>query len=79
VATRPEYRRRGVINALLGAVLDEGRDQGFNLAQVSSYIGNTPAEQAYLKAGFRHYDEKRHPDFEALIGCPGIARYLRDI
>lgn len=79
VATRPEYRRMGVISALIDAILDRGRDRGFRLAQVSSYIGNTPAEHAYLNAGFKHHDEKRHPDFEALIGCPGIARYLRDI
>jgi ribosomal protein S18 acetylase RimI-like enzyme len=79
VATRPEYRRRGVINALLDAILDRGREQGFKLAQVSVYIGNTAAERAYMKAGFEYVDEKRHPDFEALIGCPGVARYLRDI
>lgn len=79
VATRPEYRRRGVTNALLDAILDKGREQGFKLAQVSVYIGNTAAEHAYIKAGFKYRGEKRHPDFEALIGCPGVAHYLRDI
>ena len=79
VATRPEYRRTGVLNALLDAILDLRREKGFKLAQVSSYIGNTPAQNAYMKAGFKYFDEKRHPDFEALIGCPGIKRYLRDI
>jgi len=42
-------------------------------------VGNTPAERAYRKAGFKYADEKRHPDFEALIGCPGMVRLLRDI
>jgi ribosomal protein S18 acetylase RimI-like enzyme len=79
VATRPEYRRRGAVSKLLEAVLGEGRKQGFHLAEVSFYIGNTPAERAYRKAGFKYADEKRHPDFEALIGCPGMVRLLRDL
>lgn len=79
VATLPEHRRAGVISKLIGAVLEKGREQGFSLAQVSFYIGNTPAERAYEKAGFRYVDEKRHPDFEAAIGCPGMIRFLRDI
>jgi translation initiation factor 4G len=79
VATRPEYRRRGAIGGLLEAVLDKGRQKGFELAQVSFYIGNTPAQQAYEKAGFKYHDEKRHPDFERVIGCPGMVRLLRDL
>ena len=79
VATLPEYRRRGVISELLQAILDRGRRLGFKLAQVSFYIGNTPAERAYEKAGFKYADEKRHPDFEALIGCPGMVRFLRPL
>ena len=79
VATLPEYRRRGVSSKLLGAILDQGRGQGFRLAQVSYYIGNIPAENAYNKAGFKFADEKRHQDFEALIGCPGMVRILHDL
>jgi len=79
VATLPQYRRMGVISKLLEAILNKGREQGFKLAEVSFYIGNTPAERAYKKAGFRYADEKRHPDFEALIGCPGMIRLLRDL
>jgi len=79
VATLPEYRRRGAIDKLLEAVLEEGRKQGFRLAQVAFYIGNTAAEHAYKKAGFRYVDEKRHPDFEAALGCPGIVRLMREI
>jgi len=51
----------------------------FGGAQVSFYIGNTPAQRAYEKAGFKYHDEKRHPDFEAEIGCPGMVRLLREI
>ena len=79
VATRPEYRRMGLISSLLEAILDEGRQQGFRQAQVSYYIGNTPAERSYQKAGFRYLDEKRHPDFERVIGCPGMVRLLCDL
>lgn len=79
VATLPEYRRLGVISKLLEVVFDKGRQQGFSLAQVSFYIGNIPAERAYQKAGFKYADEKRHPDFEALIGCPGMVRLLRPL
>lgn len=79
VATLPEYRRMGAVDKLLEAVLAKGRRQGFRLAQISFYIGNTPAERAYKKAGFKYADEKRHPDFEKLIGCPGMVRLMRDI
>jgi len=29
--------------------------------------------------GFKIIDEKRHPDFEAEIGSPGMARMLRNL
>jgi GNAT superfamily N-acetyltransferase len=79
VATRSEHRRMGAIEKLIEAELDKGREKGFKLAQVGYYIGNTPAERAYYKAGFKDPVEKRHPDFEALIGCPGMARLMREI
>ncbi len=79
VATRPEYRRMGLISRLLEAVLEHGRREGFKQAQVSFYIGNTAGERAYRKAGFRYLDEKRHPDFERVIGSPGMVRYVRDL
>lgn len=79
VATRPEFRRSGAISKLLTEVLDRGRQSGFRLAQVSFYINNVPAEKAYYKAGFQYKDEKRHPDFEELIGSPGMVRLLRTL
>ena len=79
VATRTEFRRVGAISRLLEAVLDKGRKEGFKRAQVSFYIGNTPGERAYQKAGFKYLDEKRHPDFERVIGSPGMIRYVRDL
>ncbi len=79
VATLPEFRRRGMINILLEDILEKGRRIGFNLAQVGVFIGNTPAQKAYEKCGFKVIDEKRHPDFEAEIGCPGMKRLLCDL
>ena len=77
VATRPERRGRGLVRALLAAVLDRGRQRGHRQAQVAVLIGNTPAQRAYEGAGFRVADETTHPDFERVLGCPGIRRLLR--
>jgi len=76
VATLAMYRRRGLTNALLTHVLEDGRRQGYRLAQISVLIGNTPAQQAYEKVGFHVQDEKRHPSFAAVVGEPGMRRLL---
>jgi translation initiation factor 4G len=78
VATVPAYRRKGLVDRLLSAILEEGRRQGFRRAQINLYIGNRPAQRAYEKHGFQIVDEKRHPDFESAIGSPGMARMLRN-
>jgi ribosomal protein S18 acetylase RimI-like enzyme len=79
VATVPEFRRKGIVNKLLEEILAEGGKQGFRRAQINMYIGNIPAQRAYEKHGFKIVDEKRHPDFEAEIGSPGMVRLLRDL
>jgi ribosomal protein S18 acetylase RimI-like enzyme len=79
VATLPEYRRKGLVDRLLAAILEKGRQKGFQKAQISIYIGNRPAQRAYEKHGFKIVDEKRHPDFEAEIGSPGMALMLRNL
>lgn len=79
VATRPEFRRKGAISRLLEEVLSRGSKEGYRLAQVSFYIGNTAGEKAYRKAGFQYLDEKRHPDFEKVIGSPGMIRLKCDL
>lgn len=77
VATLPEFRRQGLVDRLLKDILEIGRRKGFRLAQVSVFIGNTAAQNAYEKCGFSVIDERRNADFEAETGCPGIARLLR--
>ena len=77
VACRPEHRGQGLVGALLEQALELGRSQGFPDAQISFVIGNAPAERAYSKAGFSLVEERRHPDFEAAVGAPGLMRFGR--
>jgi translation initiation factor 4G len=77
VATLPAHRGRGLIRALLTAIVDVGRQRGHTLFQIGVLIGNTPAQRAYEGAGFRVVDEKRSPEFEATFGAPGVRRLLR--
>jgi ribosomal protein S18 acetylase RimI-like enzyme len=77
VATVPEFRRQGIVDLLLDEMIAKGREQGFRLSQINIYIGNTPAQRAYEKHGFKIIDEKRDSYFEAQIGSPGMARLLR--
>lgn len=77
VATDPAHRRRGLVHELLDRALDLGRARGLDHAQVGMLIGNTAAEHAYRRAGFALASERRHPAFEAAIGCPGTARLVR--
>jgi len=79
VATVPKFRRRGIVSKLLEKIVEKGRKKGFRRAQINMYIGNTPAQKAYEKHGFKVVDEKRHSAFEEEIGSPGMVRLLRDL
>ena len=79
VATPPAFRRKGIVDRLLDNVLDLGREKGYLQAQISIYIGNTPAQRAYEKHGFRLLDEWPDPYFEKEIGSPGMARLICDL
>jgi len=79
VATTPTARGRGVANALLREILSRGRAAGYTKSQISYLIGNTPAQIAYERMGFETVEERRHPDFEAAFGTPGVARMVRDL
>jgi ribosomal protein S18 acetylase RimI-like enzyme len=79
VATWPEYRRRGLIDALMAAMLERGRQRGAAHADIGVMIGNDPAQRAYEKAGFGVTGEKRHPDFERVWGAPGIRTLTRPL
>jgi translation initiation factor 4G len=79
VATRLEFRRRGLAGTLMDRVLQEGRDRETRLAAITTMIGNDAAVSVYEKSGFRISDEKRCPDFEAVLGAPGFVRLTRDL
>ncbi len=79
VATKQEFRRQGLVERLMAAQLDLGRQRGASTADIGVLIGNDPAQCAYEKCGFAVIDEKRHPDFEAAYGCPGIRALRRSI
>jgi translation initiation factor 4G len=79
VATWPDFRRRGLIDALMSAILECGRQRGATHADIGVMIGNDPAQRAYEKAGFQVTGEKRHPDFERVWGAPGIRALTRQL
>jgi ribosomal protein S18 acetylase RimI-like enzyme len=79
VATVPEYRGRGLVQALIDHALTAGRAAGFGQASISFLIGNDPAERCYAKAGFAFAEEKRDPAFAAITGAPGFRRFARAI
>jgi ribosomal protein S18 acetylase RimI-like enzyme len=76
VATAPEFRRRGLVDTLMAEILERGRQRGASVADIGVYIENDAAQRAYEKAGFEVVGEKRHPEFQAVYGSPGI-RFLR--
>ena len=77
VATRPEYRRRGLVDALMYQAIRQGVERGCSLAEIMILAGNDPAQRAYEKVGFVVHDEYGSPEFEAAIGAPGFRRLLR--
>lgn len=77
VATRPEMRRRGLVDALLHQLLGHGRERGFEHAQISVFIDNERARRAYVKAGFEPIAEQRSDDWPREIGCPGTEMLLQ--
>jgi ribosomal protein S18 acetylase RimI-like enzyme len=79
VATVPAFRRRGIVDNLLDTMLHRGRQQGYRQAQISIYMGNTPALHAYEKHGFKLLDEWPDPYFEKEIGSPGMTRLICDL
>ncbi len=79
VAARPEFRRLGLINQLLNRIFEMGRNKGFDKAQIGYLMGNTPAKNAYEKAGFKWVKEYCHEDFEKVYGIPGMASMNLDL
>ena len=76
VATRPAFRRRGLVDTLMQEIMERGRKRGVTVSDVAVFIGNDSAQRAYEKAGYVVVEEKTHPEFEAVYKTPGV-RTLR--
>ncbi len=76
VATLPEYRRQGLVDRLLGEIIERGRRRGATVCDIGVLMGNDRAQRAYEKAGFSVVAETVNAEFEAAYKCPGI-RLLR--
>jgi ribosomal protein S18 acetylase RimI-like enzyme len=79
VGTRPEYRRRGLVERLIYEMLDRGRERGAKTAEIGVLIGNDAAQRAYEKCGFVVVDEVRNAEFEAVYGSPGAFALRRPL
>jgi ribosomal protein S18 acetylase RimI-like enzyme len=76
VATHPDFRRRGLVERLMHAMMDRGRQRGAQTADIGVLLGNDPAQRAYEKCGFQVVQEVRDAEFEHVYGSAG-ARMLR--
>jgi translation initiation factor 4G len=79
VATKPDLRRKGLVDGLLHQLLGHGRERGFEYAQISVFIENERARRAYIKAGFEHLTEQRSGEWPREIGCPGTEMLLQPL
>jgi ribosomal protein S18 acetylase RimI-like enzyme len=79
VATVPEFRRQGLCELLLGQIIERGQSRGASVCDVSVFIGNDGAQQAYEKGGFAVAGEKRNADFESVYQTPGTRTLRRPI
>ena len=76
VATRPEFRRRGLVDTLMLEIMVRGRKRGATVSDIAVFIGNDSAQRAYEKAGYVVVEELRDAAFEAVYKTPGV-RTLR--
>lgn len=79
VATAPEFRRRGLVDRLMGEIMDSGRSRGATVADISVFVGNDGAQRAYEKCGFAIVAEKRDPEFESVYKTPGVRTLRRSL
>ena len=73
------HRRQGIVGHLLQKTLASGVQRSLLRSQVSTYIGNEAAIRAYAEAGFYINRERHDPDFETLLGVPGMVTMVREL
>jgi ribosomal protein S18 acetylase RimI-like enzyme len=72
VACQEDFRRRGLVSALLHEAVERGLENGYRFITLNAFIGNDAAIIAYRKAGLKIIGEKRDPEFARVFGCPGM-------
>lgn len=77
VACLPAFRRRGLVRELMDAILARGAERGHALSHLGLLIGNLSAQRVYEQVGFEIAYQLTDPEFEAAVGCPGLARMIR--
>jgi len=73
VATKPDFRGKGIAGQILHAILVEGKGQGYKNAGISVTMGNEPAQHVYEKLGFQHYMSYGSEYFDGQF--PGTIKY----
>lgn len=79
VACYEQYRRKGLVNALLESAIACGLARGCKSMKIGVFIGNEPAIRAYRKAGFEITAEKRAPEFASVFDCPGMYQMTLEV
>jgi translation initiation factor 4G len=79
VATLPEFRRNGLCEQLMGAMIDRGRARGATVSDISVFIGNDGAQSVYEKCGYEVVGEKRDAEFEKVYLTAGTRTLRRRI
>jgi len=79
VATLPDFRRKGLSERLMSAILDRGRAAGATTADISVFIGNDGAQRGYEKCGFEVVGDKLDAEFEGVYKTPGVRTLRRSI
>ena len=59
VATHPDYRRRGLADAVIEALKEEARRRGIDTLYLEVRRSNTAAQKLYEKQGFEAIGERR--------------------
>ncbi len=79
VAVVPAHRGKGLVERLFDRVFEEGREKGFDRAQILCLIGNLRAQRAWERNGFEVFLQQTSPAFDRLFGTPGAKLLARDL
>ena len=60
IAVKPNWRRRGVAELLLVAMLDRATELGAEIATLEVRVSNVTAQNLYYKYGFQQVGLQRH-------------------